>query len=269
MIELAVHRGVIVGHCASTPVFLWVDGHEFPAALAVTAMTAPAYRGQGIHLTLTERLYRRMANDGMVMVWGFPNRNSHRSFIREMKWFDLHEIPSFSIDLKDPAFRRKQALEVITLNAVDDRFDSLWASVNSRFRVWVRRDQTYVRWRFERNPINTYALKGYVRQGKLLGYAIWKRYQNSADLVDLVYQDDEIAVELILAVAANAARNGAESLSLWLNFSLPLHHELEKLGFVNGGPITYFGGRVLRPGVSKHVFAMKNWYVMKGDSDVY
>ena len=57
---------------------------------------------------------------------------------------------------------------------------------------------------------------------------------------------------------------------MWLNCTLSLHRELEKLGFYNAEPVTYFGARVLRPEVEQSmVSSFKNWYLTLGDSDVY
>jgi hypothetical protein len=67
-----------------------------------------------------------------------------------------------------------------------------------------------------------------------------------------------------------ARQASLSAVSLWLNVSHPLHWRLEKVGFRNSEPITYFVGRVLQPALSEAiVLDYRNWYLTMGDSDVY
>jgi hypothetical protein len=156
------------------------------------------------------------------------------------------------------------------LAGFDARLDRLWNEVKGRYQILTKRDSRYLNWRYTAHPEQRYTMLGYVQGDQLLGYAVCKWYQNDVDLVDLLSMDDEVGLHLVYGVAQWAARENTGALNVWLNVTLPLHLELEKLGFRNGEPITYFGARVLRTEVnSSDVCNFKNWYLTMGDSDVY
>ena len=135
---------------------------------------------------------------------------------------------------------------VMELPGFDTRFDQLWHEAKGRYRVLTRRDSRYLSWRYTAHPEQRYTVLGYVQGDRLLGYAVCKRYRSDVDLVDLLSLDDEVSLNLVYGVAQWAGRENAGALNLWLNVTLPLHLELEKLCFRNGEPITYFGARILR-----------------------
>jgi len=105
----------------------------------------------------------------------------------------------------------------------------------------------------------------------LAGYAVFKRYRNELQVVDvLTIKDSTVGQQLISQIGRIALQERAEAVSLWLNVTHPLHRTLEKLGFRNGDPVTYFGGLILRPSIfDDRVYDYRNWYITMGDSDVY
>ena len=233
-------------------------------------MTHPDYRGLGLFPTLGESVYSQMFEKGMAMVWGFPNHFSHGGIVRDLRWVDIHEVPNFRRVLAEGKPIPEPPTYVRELASFDTRFDRLWEDVKGRYQIITKRDSRYLSWRYEANPEHRYVILGYVQDDQLLGYAVCKRYQNDADLVDILSADDEIGLSLVYGVAHWAIRKKVEAINMWLNFNLHLHRELEKLGFRNHEPITYFGARVLRLGLDQsEVYSFKNWYLTMGDSDVY
>ena len=221
-------------------------------------------------MTLAESVYGRMSSEGMAMVWGFPNIFSHRGFVRDLAWVDIHEVPTFRRVLAEGKPMPEPSTHVRELVSFDAQFDQLWDEVKGRYRIVAKRESRYLSWRYGSNPEQRYSVLGYVQGDRLLGYAVYKRYQNDVDLVDILSVDDAVGLNLVYGVTQWAAREKAEAINMWLNFSLPLHRELEKLGFRNSEPITYFGARVLRSELDESdVCNFKNWYLTMGDSDVY
>lgn len=270
MIDLAWDGSVLAGHYAVSPVVVCVEGQECLTGHSMTTMTHPDYRGRGLFVTLAESVYSRMSNEGVDMVWGFPNIFSHRGFVRDLAWADIHEVPTFKRVLSDGKPMPEPSTHVRELVVFDARFDQLWDEVKGRYRILTKRDTQYLSWRYGANPSQKYTVLGYVQGDRLLGYAIWKRYQNVVDLVDVLSVDDVVSLDLLYGVAQWAAGEKAEAINIWLNFTLPLHRELEKLGFRNSEPITYFGARLLRSGLNEaDIYSFKNWYLTMGDSDVY
>jgi hypothetical protein len=268
--ELAWDGPVLAGHYTVSPIQMRVNGVDYMAALSGTTMTHPNYQGLKLFPILSERVYGRMAEAGMLMVMGFPNNFSHRIIVRDIGWTDIHEVPVFYKDFDDGRAVPPPSAEIQSIDRFDDRFDALWERTKDCTPVVVNRSSTYLNWRYVTNPTFRYTCLALAQNQELLGYAVCKPYQErSVDLVDLSALDDTAALELVYAVAAWARKQGAQGLNMWLNYTMPLHRALEGLGFRNAEPITYFGGRLTLPGGSPDVFTFRNWHLMMGDSDVY
>lgn len=269
-IDLAWDGERLAGHYAVSPVVIAVNGQEQLTALSMTTMTHPDYRGKGLFVTLAQSVYQRMADQGLPLVWGFPNVLSHRGFIRDLAWQDIHEVPTFRRVLSEGRPLPAPSPQVVELPALDARCDPLWAEIDKGGRVLTRRDHRYLAWRYTANPENRYTFFGCQQGERLLGYAVCKRYQDGVDLVDLLSLDEHTDLDLVWGVARWAAEQGARSIQTWLNPSLPLHLELEKYAFRPTEPLTYFGARPLRPELeAAAVVNFRNWYITMGDSDVY
>ncbi|MFI5212927.1 MAG: GNAT family N-acetyltransferase [Gemmatimonadales bacterium] len=271
LIDLMWDGDVLAGHYAVSPVMLQVGTREVPTALSMTTMTHPAYQGRGIFVKLARSLYERMAGSGFAMVWGYPNFQSHRGFVRDLAWEDIYEIPNLRLDVGDPRRLPAPSDSVIPLDGFDHRFDELWARLRARDALMTRRDRAYLDWRYIRNPLHRYAVLGHVTAGRLDGYAVYKQFERALDLVDLVVDGDAgVGADLAAGVAGRAVVLGLEQVNAWLNLTHPLHPALEKLGFVNAGPVTYFGARVLSEAVSAaEARDFRRWYFTMGDSDVF
>jgi hypothetical protein len=270
IINLCWDGDCLAAHYAVTPLGLRIQGQDWVAALSGTTMTHPGYRGQRLFPRLAQTTYDQMAHSGMAMVWGFPNLFSHRGLICYLDWLDIYEVPTFRLPLA-PSLSLPAPVKIVELERFDSRFDQLWERVRDDYRVIARRDQKHLLWRYVQHPGGGYRILACVDAGILEGYAVLKRYGHELQVVDiLTVHDPSIGVELISRAAQIALENSALGLSLWLNVTHPLHHALEKLGFRNGEPVTYFGGLALQPGLPEAgVYDFRHWYLTMGDSDVF
>lgn len=264
MIELAWAGDTLAAHYAVSPVRLMVDGREVLSALSMTTMTHPAHRGKGLFTTLALRLYERMSREGYGAVWGFPNAQSHRGFVRDLGWEDLLEIPT--LRLPGPARGGGEALA--PLDADDTRLDDLWRETRSATGVEVVRDGAHLRWRLGRHPENSYVLRG-VQDGRdLRAYVVYKRYGSELDVLELRSIDDNDARRrLVGGLLQEAALAGASAVNCWLPLRHPLHGDLEKAGFGLTSPVTYMGARSL--GGCTGLDDPRAWSYAMMDSDVY
>jgi hypothetical protein len=107
----------------------------------------------------------------------------------------------------------------------------------------------------------------------MMGYAVYKIYCSDIDVVDIVtVREDNIGEELIISILNMALQQGnIKGINMWFPLHCTLHHCLEKIGFRNNAPVTYFGTRILDDRKQYDVDFTKytNWYVQPGDSDVY
>jgi len=272
VIDLAWDGEILAAHYAVSSVLMRIDRHEVCVGLSGTTMTHPDYRGRGLFPLLARTTYERMAGMDMALVWGFPNRLSHRGFVRDLNWVDLWEIPTFRLHLEgfDKAF--SLASEIVELERFDIRFDHLWDQVRDDYRIIVKRDSTYLQWRYVENPVASYRILAYVSGQEVLGYAVLKWFRQEMHIVDiLTVQDGGVVGEHLVYGAIEMARqSSASAVSLWINVTNPLHRVLERMGFQNEAPVTYFGACILRPDlVGGDALDYRNWYLTMGDSDVY
>ena len=270
IINLAWDKELLVGHYAVSKCRLNLGGKEFLSGLSGTTMTHPSYRGLGLFPKLAEKTYARMRDDGMIGVWGFPNSNSHRGFVKDLKWIDIYEIPVFRLKFSNNKIRIGDVEDVFEVTALDKGFDELWQEVSRGKKIMVRRDAEHLKWRYLDNIGSKYRFVVVRRDEKLLGYAVFKRYENELQVVDILAMPDMwIGMGLIQHCVDLAMSEGCSSIGMWLSVHDPLHHELERAGFCNDGPVTYFGGRVFDGAQGGMFYDFRNWHITMGDSDVY
>lgn len=262
MIELAWDGTTLAAHYAVSPGALTVDGERHLGALSMTTMTHPAYRGQGLFVKLATSLFDRMVAQGYKAVWGFPNWQSHRGFIRDLAWSDVHEIPTLRLDMAGG--RKIEASGSFEpVRERDSRIDSLWQRCRRTRRILGWRDAAHLEWRYLRHPTNRYEV--------LLGedgYVVYKRFGREVDIVDVLIADEDAGVLRGLVREVVERNPEAVAINTWMVLNSPLHLELEKLGFVATAPTTYLGVRAFAA-LDVDVADVRHWYYTMGDSDVY
>ena len=106
--------------------------------------------------------------------------------------------------------------------------------------------------------------------GRVSSYVVTKSYGDGIDLVDIQTANPEEARALLVHIAKLSLDNGVRHISCWAPTHHYVHGVLERIGFQNSSPITYFGGRELIPSATPPGWLdYKNWYIQMGDSDVY
>jgi hypothetical protein len=271
VIDLCWDGDVLAAHYAVTTVASRLNEQDWFTGLSGTTMTHPHYRGRGLFPILARNTYARMAENGMAMVWGFPNAMSHRGFVKDLGWGDIYEVPTFRLSLTGRLTFPILDDALVELQEFDSRFDLLWERVKDDYPVVTRRDSHHLQWRYILNPSERYRVLGYVDKDHVLGYAVFKRFRDELQVVDiLTIQDMRVGAQLISGIARVASEVSATAISLWLNVTHPLHHALERFGFQNGEPVTYLGALALRPELSKlDLTDYRGWYLTMGDSDVF
>lgn len=68
------------------PCFLSVNGEAIFSAQSADTMTHPAYRNKGLFVELAERTYQLCIDEGIRLIFGFPNQNSLPGFVNKLSW---------------------------------------------------------------------------------------------------------------------------------------------------------------------------------------
>ncbi len=271
MIYLAWDGDKLAAHYAVSPVILVVGQIEYISALSVTTMTHQSYRGERLFPHLATRLYSLLSQNDFLMIYGFPNDFSHRGFINNLGWKDIYEIPLFCFNININSSLPEVHSRMIELTEFDQEFDSLWKKVRADYNILVKRDRNYLNWRFKCNPIHHYKVFSCIEDSELIGYAIFKEYQNSIDLIDiLTIKGSSAGRDLVVKLIQFCISNNLCKINTWLPPWHPLHQEFERLGFCNESSGTYFAGRNLNDTLVKlDLTDARNWYYSMSDSDVY
>ena len=99
---------------------------------------------------------------------------------------------------------------------------------------------------------------------------ITKSFGDGLDLVDMQPLNPDEARVLLSHIAMESLERKITHLYCWAPTYHSVHGILERLGFENSGPVTYFGGRELnRASMPADWLDYRRWYFQMGDSDVY
>ncbi|WP_299841107.1 GNAT family N-acetyltransferase [uncultured Paracoccus sp.] len=264
LIALAWDENRLAAHYAASRAPLLVDGTPLQAALSMTTMTHPDYRGQGLFERTASVLYEQMAQDGIHAVWGFPNRNSNVPFRRKLDWSAISDVPVLVRDIRPDESLSPDSL--VPADHVDERFSSVASPVEG---LQGDRRADLLSWRIDQNPNNRYLILTLPGGDGLDGYAVLKPYGDAEfDLVLMAAGDARAYPDLIAGSLAAAKARGARRVNCWSLPQDPARIALERAGFQASAPVTYFGGRVLS-GQDAGLSDARRWRIAMIDSDIY
>lgn len=269
LVTLLWDGATLAGHYAASPMIGWYGGRDIPAAQSMTTMTHPEYRNRGVFTTLATDLYARMEAQGIQMIWGLPNTQSHYGFVTKLGWRDVALLFTMTRVLKDT----DRAGEVEELAGVPASATSLWQRSDDGRVFASRRDERYLRWRYVANPqvrYHFFTLPG--RADDLL--FVGKEYATSPttrslEIVDYLYgRDPKLFGALMRNLLGWAQERGFATVRTWMAMADPAFGELEKLAFVPREPLAYFGARTFA-GLELPATQWNHagFYLTMGDSD--
>lgn len=263
LVAVAIENGKIVANYSASPVELYCDGKKYNTALSMTTMTHPDFNGMGLFTKLTELLYAEMTRKDYSLIWGFPNDNSHGIFKKKLEWMDIYEIPTFVLELPEVRHNQEE-------NSFEYGFDSSFGKVVNfpkEGQYQVHKNGDYYRWRYLNNPINEY-YNYYLKDSNIYrANIIYKNFGDNIDILEINGLTDGDKITLLKQLINILKEQGKGKISCWLNVNDSLHSTLERIGFYNTAPITYFGARKLDNNININSF--KLWDISMGDSDVY
>jgi hypothetical protein len=270
MIKLMWDKEKLVGHYAVSPVVLQYRHQELLTGLSMTTMTHPAYTGLGIFQQLSESLYSAIhKEDQVAAVWGFPNNNSHRGFIKNLAWKDITTLPMLVCGTEN--IKAKELPEANKIKEFTDKHAAAYMSCFENYPIKIKKDKAYLNWRYFDNPSNSYTVVE-IAEGNH-GFVVCKEYQNGMterkqiDIVDWCLPKDERLTKAVLQhITGMFPPPIYEQLNIWLPLTDERHVYFEKLGFFNTIPVTYWG---VRSFTSDKMNNAEDWWIQLGDSDVY
>lgn len=267
LFSVELSEGGLSGSYSAFPLQLIANGKLFQAAMSMTTMTRPDSRGRGIFQNLAEELYMYAQDLQISGVFGFPNSKSHATFRHKLNWSDIYEIPTMELGI-DGANLNKLALSSEV--GRDDSFFLSYPDAPKDNLIRVNRTKDYLSWRYAKNPVNKYQNFTLSKDGEVSSYVVTKLYEGGLDLVDIQSKNSSEAKILLEHILKLSFMDKVRKISCWAPAHHDLHTVLEKIGFENSAPVTYFGGReILKYAMPYGWQNYQNWYIQMGDSDVY
>lgn len=253
---VAMEDDRIVANYSVSPALLQIGDKQIKCALSLNTMTHPDFIGKGLFVELAKRLYGELKQQGYGMVYGFPNYISNRTFCTKLGWKDIYEIPTLELVVE-------KELPFNSSNIVaSSSFD---VQTETDVQLTVAKYEAYLNWRYKNKPYTEYNMVKTANGS----WMVYKRYQNMINIVELHPENVEDLTDLIGYVSSVVKELGLEKMTVWSDINSWIHLVLEKLGFRNRYPITYFGACDLNMPKELDIGDFRNWNIQMGDDNVY
>jgi len=271
IINVAADAGRIVGHVGALPVRLTRGAESVAAGLWVDLMVHPDYRNLGLFLDMAEANHRLCAENGVRLVFAFPNDRSYPILKRMLGWNAIEEIDALEAPLSALAAAGSGAAP---LSAFGAEHAALWRRLAPADAFAPERTPDFLKWRYRERPGRTYfAWEARDAKGALRGWLAANVFDGPqgkiGDVLDLCAEPDA-ADAVWSAASAHFRSNGVRTVSAWALKGGPDFARYVAWGLTPNGPRTHFAGRWTSP-EEKAPFPSQgpDWFVSKGDSDVF
>jgi GNAT superfamily N-acetyltransferase len=295
-IWIAREGSTVIGQYATMPVRLSVMGQEIDASWGTDVMVAPERQRQG----LGDQLFRTWDREtGAALGLGL-SESSARLF-EKMHWPNVGPVTCLVKPLSRRALRNptlptgvNRFVSYVTLPWVrrvarmlplegevqpvrhfDDGFTRLWERLKDKFAFAVRRDASYLNWKYLQAPHVRYVAAALVRNGDAAGYAVYRHVQEPRGrvtlLVDLFADPEDASGVLTLLRWIDREARAADSDKI-RTFALnePFRKLLRQSGYYQRRKagiefVAKINAIDVPPG---YYTGRDSWHVTLGDSDV-
>lgn len=205
----------IIGHFGGIPVRMRFRGEDVIAYQAVDVMVHNDYRGglyrKGVYFRMGKMFYEGLPS----FVYGFSNFN-HLRLGEIMGFFeDAIEVPDLKTETK------KYMLPLYGLESMgwDDKdIDTLWNKTYNSLGWVVKRDKSFLNWRYKDNAFRSYNLYGMKKRfsKRLLGWIAIRDAGDELLLMDMMCHDKYLE-ELLKKTISLAHRLDKKRVVTWLS----------------------------------------------------
>ncbi len=288
----------LLGQYASMPVGLWWGKREVRASWGMDVFVRAEARGRGIGALLFTTW-----SEHVEVALGLGLTPSSYSLFRKLDYHDVGPVPFFQkvLDPKAVASRHlgpvlgaltgptlglglrviarervrpasRGEVSVRSITGFDAEYDGLWRRARASYAMCVRRDASYLQWKYAACPHRRYELREARRGDELVGFAV-SRHEDYRGIrlgwiVD-VFADagDHEAKDALLDAVLASFREAGVARAQAFSMNAALSDDLRARGFRPGKSKMLFcvRSRVNAPGVFED---LGGWHVVFGDSDM-
>lgn len=256
---VAIDNSEIVGNYSAIPITLCHNSNEFKCAIGLNTMIDPRYSGKGLFTQLAGLLYSKLKEIGYDVLYTFPNSASNRILISKLGLKDIYEIPTLQYEIKE---------DETFIQVEDDTIKEglpTTLTINIKDSIYIKKSREFIKWRYQDNPIYKYH---YIHIDNS-NWAIFKFYYEYANIVELHISSLDSFTQLVSYIVKEAKKNDCKYVTIWEKINTEKHCALEKMGFINKGPVRYFAAKKLNESSLPDIYNYSNWSICMGDDNVY
>lgn len=271
LIKLAedIDLNKLVAHYALSPTEVFINGVKFNSAISMTTMTHPDYQGLKLFTSLANQLYKENS-DKLDLIYGVPNDNSLKGFIKHLGFNLISEIYTYKLDSLKLKVSKSDSCSEIT--RFKSSLDNLIENAYNKYPVILSRNIQHLNWRYVDNPSNTYRKFCISHGEQVTGYIVTKHYRNlkvnEVDIVDILSENSIVFEELICHVIAIYKEQNITNFNIWMN-DMNYVHSLKKIGFELSDDSFHFISKKNSDKINASVDDFSNWYITMGDIDIF
>jgi hypothetical protein len=284
----------IIGYEAATAVRLSLEGREVDAAWGTDPMVAPERERVGLDEELLRAWDRSV---GAALALGLAE--SSLRLLQKLRWPSVGPVPGLIKPLTRRAFRHprwpvpvNRFISAVTLPVVRiaarvrplradvepvRRFDAssttLWERVAAKFTLAVRRDATYLNWRYIEPPHVRSSVAALRRDGRFDGYVVYRHLQEPRGRVTILVDfltdpDDEIGFKTLLRwVDAEARHAGSDKIRCFATH-VGFRRLMRRSGYFQAGPSLPLAVKINAIDVPSSFYKeTQDWHVTPGDAE--
>lgn len=276
-----------------------IESQELLGCQSLDTITDIDYRGKGLFVKLAKHVYHNAKNEGIALVYGFPNGNSIHGFKTKLEWDVLDSVPFLIKPLKSSYFTSRISFLNFLPNfkmsflgytnsnqyRIEEAFsfpqetNQLWKIFSKDIKVAVQRNKKYLDWRYINKPLENYKIAHcYSKENVYLGFIVYvvkeKHGGKIAYIMELIFNlNNPMAGDKLLQYAVNQIKKeDADCILSWCLPHSPNKKTFKKEFFFNlpekFRPIElHFGARSFKSELNAIINNRNNWYLSYSDSD--
>ncbi|WP_053218146.1 GNAT family N-acetyltransferase [Virgibacillus senegalensis] len=291
----------IAGHIALWVSEAYIEGKIQLVGLRVDTMVDPQDRGEGIYQQLNQAMFIEATKSGIKLLYGFPAPKARDLLLkhtpaREAGWMSRYVyiqnpfalaagMTKFNLPVKRLGSLYKKitnrskrspasGLRLETVTACDQQFTDLADRLSATWPLMLRRNLSYLNWRYHQHPENDYVMIAAYNENTLVGYVVVKkerkRLKYASMEVGLIV--DWLAIEdrTVWQVLLQAARDHLRHCDLLQSWALPetvAASILASAGFKKKDRPLALVVHSLQSGTVGS--SLDDWYLVMGDVDSF
>lgn len=279
-------KSKIVAHYAGYPVPFYdsVTKREFLSYHIGDTMTVPEFRRVGIGKTgllarLAEYYYAKFCS-GLPFIYGFNTGKIKKLGQMYLNYQYASPVGYYTLDLTGQTLKKGilqvilNPYKIIKAQWIPGHWNDFFYEAAMQYRLLVKRDSTYMRWRYLDCPDKIHHLYLVYRGKMLVGFGVFARKNDTIVWGDGIFTLGNYRAirQLLQTVCEDGYFKGCTKIDAWFSKASPqeLRDTLMSLGFVEAQePDNLFPCFVFFDKEHNPEQMDKDFYYTKGDSDLF